>query len=265
MKYKILAMDIDDTLVSDAVTISKENIEAIKRAQAAGVFVTIATGRGYFGSSPIWKQLGIEGYVINYGGAIVMDTRTNQPAFATEVKNDLLQEALDYAHVRGVHAQIYQGDTIIMEKENDFAKWYVSRLQLPFEIDPDIRKKNWKNVPKVLYLASPEDAERLIPEVQAHFGERLKVSGSKPGYVEINAPEANKGTGLAAVAKMMGIAQEETVAVGDNTLDEEMIIWAGLGAAVGDAQERIKSLADVIVPNCDDHGVAWLIDHYILN
>ena len=69
---------------------------------------------------------------------------------------------------------------------------------------------------------------------------------------------------MAAVAKMMGITQKETAAVGDNTLDEEMILWAGLGAAVGNAQERIKSFADVIVPGCNENGVAWLIDHYIL-
>ena len=264
MPIKLLALDIDDTLVSDIVTISEANKDAIARAQKAGIYVTVATGRGYFGSNHVWRTLQIEGPIINYGGAIVTDTRTDQLIHATEVPNEIVQEILELARTENVYAQIYQGDTIVTETDDSAARHYTNALSLPLVIDPMIRQKVWQNVPKVLFIAEHERAEELIPKMQAHFAGRLKVSGSKAGFVEFNHLSAHKGAALEWLAARLGIARDEVAAIGDNSLDLEMIEWAGIGVAVENATEKVKKIADLIVPSCGDDGVAWFINSHIL-
>jgi Cof subfamily protein (haloacid dehalogenase superfamily) len=264
MKFKVFAMDIDDTLLSGISKISERNLSAVRRAQSAGVFVTIATGRNPLGSKNIWEALGIKGPIINFGGAMITDTRTGEVLHTTSVANEQVQEILEIAQELSLHAQIYQKSGIVYEKENDYAISYADALGIPRTVDPDIRNKKWENVPKVLMFAEPERAKKLIPELQKHFQGRIKVSASKPTFIEFNQISSNKGTALEKLAVIMGAEQNETAAIGDNTLDEEMIAWAGLGAAVGNAQPGIKAIADVITPDCDRDGVAWLIDHYLL-
>lgn len=264
MKYKIFAMDIDDTLLSGISKISKRNLSAIHRAQSAGVFVTIATGRNPLGSQNIWKALDINGPIINFGGAMITDTRTGEILHTTSVDNEHVQEILELAKDLALHAQIYQKSGIVYERENSYAVSYADALGIPRTVDPEIRKKKWENVPKVLMFAEPAHARKLIPELQKHFEGRIKVSASKPTFIEFNHITSNKGTALEKLAGIMGALQTETAAIGDNSLDEEMIAWAGLGAAVGNAQSGIKAIADVITPDCDEDGVAWLIDNYLL-
>lgn len=263
--YKLLALDLDDTLLpTAAMETPARNLAAIRRAQDAGIYVTIATGRGYKAAYPICKQLGVQGPVIHYGGAIIMDSRTDAPLHTTEVSNELVQEALETARELGIHAHIYQGDSIICEAPSEWGAWYSARLHVPCVIDKDMRTKQWRDVPKVLFITQPEAAQKLIPVMQARFAGRLKVSGSSPGFIEFNHCGANKGSALQWVAEHMGVKQGEVVAVGDNTLDAEMIEWAGLGCAVGNAQFAIKDIANLHLPNCDDMAIEYLIDRVLL-
>ena len=263
--YKLLVLDIDDTLApSGAREVPARNLAAIERAREAGIFVTVSTGRGYFGSSYIWKQLEIRGPVIIYGGATIMDTRTDQPIHTTAIPKELVLELLEQARELGIHAHIYQGDCVIWEKPSAFGKIYCERLGLPNRTDPDIRNREWTDVPKVLFIAEDNQAQELIPKFQAQYAGRLKVSGSSKGFIEFNHPSAHKGSATALLADHLGISQEETVAVGDNSLDTEMIQWAGLGCAVGNALPQIKAVADLVLPACEDMAIEHLIDQVLL-
>jgi len=262
--YKLLVFDIDDTLTKKAKEIPVENLLAIRRAQEVGIFVTVATGRGYWGSSPIWKQIGIKGPVINYGGAVIYDTRTDEPIYETSIEPSLVVELLELARQKGIHAQLYQGDTVVFETENAFSKKYTSMLDLPFVVDRDIRFKRWDDVPKVLFIVEPGNEDGLISELSEMYSGILKVSASRPGYIELNDIFAHKGSAVAYLAEQMEIKREEVAAMGDNMLDFEMIEWAGLGVAVADAHERVLEIADIITPTCEDFGAAWLIDNILL-
>lgn len=92
--YQLLVLDIDDTLTLSPYDVPAENLAAIRRAQAAGIYVTIATGRGYLGSAAIRKAIGMQGPVINYGGAVIHDTRTDAPIFQTTLPPALVRELL---------------------------------------------------------------------------------------------------------------------------------------------------------------------------
>ena len=265
MKYRALFLDIDDTLVGNDKRISEKNLTAIRRAQAAGIFVTVATGRGYLGATSVWKELAIRGPVIVYGGARAMDTRADEELFSAPIEPALIREALACAEEWGLHSQIYQDDTVIFAKENGFSTSYTSYLRLPYKIDPDMMKREWHNVPKVLIYAEPGEQEReMLARFSQHFENRLEVASSKPGFIELNQFGMNKGTAMLRTAELLGISQAETVAIGDNTLDLQMIQMAGLGVCVENGQQVVKDVAGLIAPACEADGVAWVIDNILL-
>lgn len=235
----MLILDIDDTLVPRGGGISQKNAAAIQKAREAGVYVTLATGRGYYGSSHVFRELGLDTYVINYAGAVINDTRTDKPIFVTELDNSFVQEILAMADNMNLHAHLYQGDRIVYEREHPYASAYCAALNLPYSIDSDIRKKIWQNVPKVLIITEPERVSELLPFFKKHFENRVEVSASSPGFIEFNRLGANKGTAAELLASRLGFGRDEVAAAGDNTLDLELVRWAGLGAVVAELNSVI--------------------------
>ncbi|MBO4848787.1 MAG: excinuclease ABC subunit UvrC [Clostridia bacterium] len=264
LKYKLLAIDIDDTLLPRNGRISARNKRAIKAAEDAGIYVTLATGRGYHGCSAVREELGIERLIINYGGALISDPVSGKPFMTTELDSAVVTEIMDLAGGLGLHVHLYQGDEIVYEHEHEYGRLYSEHLGLPARIEPNVRKMIWHNVPKVLVITEPERVPDLLP----YFTEKLKgkaaVSASSPGFIEFNKIGASKGSALKMLAEHLGIGQSETAAIGDNTLDKEMIEWAGLGCCVADGNEEVKAAADVIAPGCADDGVAFFIENYLL-
>ena len=242
--YRLIALDIDDTITLNPRVVPNEIIEAVRKAKEHGIHVTVATGRGWLGSKLIIDQLDVTDPVINYGGAMVNEPRTGRALHANEIPPELVTEVLWEAKTLGIHAHIYQGDRVIAEEPNPYVEGYAEKLDLPCVYDPDIMKKTWYNVPKVLMMTTDEKAQRLIPEFQKKYAGKLKVSGSSKGFI----------------AGYLGIAQKDTVAVGDNSLDLEMIRWAGLGCAVDNGKPEVKEAADLVIPSCADFGVARLIE-----
>ncbi len=264
LKYKLLALDIDDTILPRNGVISERTKRAVKMAEDAGVYVTLATGRGFYGSSMVWKELKLDRLIINYGGAVINDAKTGKPFMVTELESSTVTEILELATALDLHVHLYQGDEIVYEHEHEYGRRYSEHLGLPARIEPNIRNMVWKNVPKVLIITEPERVPDLLP----YFAEKLRgkaaVSGSSPGFIEFNKIGANKGTALKILADHLGIKQSETAAVGDNTLDVDMIEWAGLGCCVEDGNPLVKEKADLIIPKCAEDGVAYLIENYLL-
>ena len=264
LKYKLLAVDIDDTLLPRNGSVSERNKRALKEAEEAGIYVTLATGRGYMGANAVREELGIERLVINYGGAVINDPISGKPFMVTELESDTVVSIIALAEELGLHAHLYQGDEIVCEKYHEYARAYSEHLHIPMRIEPELRKMEWKSVPKVLIITEPERVVELLPYFREKFKGRAAVSGSSPGFIEFNKIGASKGTALAALAEHLGIPREQTAAISDNTLDLEMIEWAGLGACVEDGNEAVKAAADVIVPKCAEDGVAYFIENYLL-
>ena len=265
LKYKLLAIDIDDTLLPRLGSISSADKEAIARAREAGVYVTVATGRGFHGSKKVLDELGLDGLTVNYGGALIMDAGSQKPFYVTELESSVVVEILGLAEELHLHAHLYQGDEIVCEREHPYASAYAEHLGIPARIDPDVRNKVWHGVPKVLVITEPERVAELLPYFREKLQGKAAVFASSPGFIEFNKIGASKGSALEILAKHLGVDQSETAAIGDNTLDQEMIEWAGLGCCVGDGNELVKAKADVIAPPCRESAVAWFINNHILN
>ncbi len=264
MEIKLIALDIDDTLTSRAGSVSERNRLAIRHAQEAGVHVVIATGRGRIATRPIWSALDLHGPSIQYGGAMIADIDTERALVLHELPPETIRAVLDYSAEIDVSAQIYVDDAVVLERTNARAERYVQRHGLPLVVDPDIRKKSFHNVPKILALAPDERQDELFAAYKARFAGVAQVSRSNPGFIEINCLGVTKASALEELAGLLHIPREHTAAVGDNFLDQEMIEWAGLGVCVANAEDEVKSVADLIVPACDEDGVAIFIEQFVL-
>lgn len=263
--YKVLASDIDNTLTASAREVAPETYAAVRRAVDAGIKVVLSTGRGYKGALHICRALDLHGPVINYGGARVNDIDTGEALLSEAVPPELILELLELARELNVHAQIYQGDGIVYERENALADKYASYLAINRVIDPDIRKKQWANVPKVLYIMEPERVIMLEPMLVKRFEGRLEVCLSNPAYIEFTEAGIGKGSALKWLAEeYWGIKREDIAAIGDNTLDNSMLAYAGLAAVVENGAAATLALADIITPSCAENGVGWLIDNVLL-
>ena len=264
MEIKLIALDIDGTLTNHAGSISERNRHAVKRAIDSGVHVVLATGRGRIATRPIWQELGLHGPSIQYGGAMIADIDTESALVLHEMPPEVIREVLRFSAEQGVPAQIYLDDAVISEQASDVARGYVSRHNLPFVIDPDIRTKTYHNVPKVLAFAPLERQDALFAAYKERFMGIAQVSRSSPGFIEINRLGVTKASALEELAGMLSIPRERIAAVGDNFLDLEMIEWAGVGVCVADGAPEVKALADLIVPACGEDGVAVFIEQYVL-
>lgn len=261
----LLALDIDDTLVDSSLRISDNNMRAIGEAVAVGTTVVLASGRGYLGTKPVRDSLHLHTPVINYSGSVIMDAATDHCLHAHYLDRQDILDAFAIADRHSLHAQLYDGDTVVFRCQNAFTEQYTSRLHLPFRIDPDMLSGPLNDVPKVLVYADPSLADDCVRLFEASLPEHLHVLTSKPGFLEIGHRSCTKGSALQWLAKHLNISQKHVAAIGDNTLDLDMIEWAGVGCCVSNGSEKVKARCDLVLPSCQEDGVAAFIDAYILH
>ncbi len=257
---KLLALDIDDTLVGTGKLPSERLKNAVRLAEMNGVTAVLATGRGFLGTKAIRESLSLYGPLIHYGGAVVSDGKTGKPLYENFLRPEDVVTCFAIADAYSIHAQIYEGDTVIFRKVNDFTKQYTGILNLPFIEDPDLLYRPLDCIPKVLYAVDPAKEAELYREIRALLPQHLSVLCSKPGFIEIGSVKSTKGSALTWVASMLGVDRADVTAIGDNTLDLDMIEWAGTGVCVENGSPIVKEKADLVIGSCDDEGVAAYLE-----
>lgn len=265
MDIRLVALDIDDTLVDRSSIIPERSLTALRRAQEQGVEIVLATGRGYLGTEAIRKQLG-QGfhYIICFGGSLVADYSTGDARIRRFLSEEDVATSIRIANELDLHVQIYQGDEVIFQRMTPFAEQYCAFQKLPCRTDEQMLEHDLSRVPKVLIYAPPEQEEMYKDLVSQRLPKHLHALGSKPGFIEIGEKSVTKGSAVAALAKELGIAREQVAAIGDNTLDQDMIEWAGVGCCVQNGKDAVKSMADMVIPAQAEEGVAWYLEEYVL-
>lgn len=261
---KLLALDIDDTLIGTGKMPSERLKRAIRLAESNGVTVVLATGRGFLGTKAIRDALSLNGPIIHYGGAMISDGKTGEHLYASYLRPVDVVTAFAIADTFGIHAQIYEEDTVIFRKRNEFTDRYTSTLGIPYIEDPNLLYRPLDNVPKVLFFVSVEREKELFQEIRNLLPRHISVLGSKPGFIELGSVNATKGTALERLAAILGIDRSEVTAIGDNTLDLDMIEWAGTGICVANGNELVKEKADLVIGACEDEGVAAYMESLYL-
>lgn len=244
--YKIIALDLDDTLLNDDLTISAKNIEAIKAMEALGMKIILCSGRAKESMMPFVKTLNIHGaedFIISYNGALI-NTFDGKEYFSRILDGNILKELIQMGREAGITTQLYNEDYIV-EALTERALNYQVLSGLKPKLVNDLMTIPYSI--KVLFNHEPgEELENLRLNLINRFGSTLNIFYSKPAYVEVLHLDANKGKALAYLASHLGIKKDEVIAIGDGFNDVSMIQYAGLGVAVGNAPEGVKKEADYV-------------------
>lgn len=269
--YQMIAVDMDGTLLDSQKKISRENILAIRDAASAGKTVVIDSGRCISEVSPTLALLPEIRYVSAMSGAYILDTSTNEVLFSRTLPEQLVSDMIDLVRDLDPMYQLMSDKaTIQRDKYEDLPSYDMQVFRPLFDetarIVEDIpsyyRKTHIPVYVFNMYFHTPADREiaksRLEPlGVDVVFGEATGIACSLPGN--------DKGTGLVKLCEVTGIPLDRAVSVGDADNDLPMIRIAGLGVAMGNANEHVKAAADFITTDNDHSGVAGVIRRFLLD
>lgn len=264
MTYKFLAIDIDDTLLRDDLTISEGTKQSLQQAIDQGVFVTLATGRMFASAKKIAAQLDLNVPIITYQGSLVKTLFDEQVFYERTVPHDAGLQLYQFCKERKLHLQIYINDVLYVEEDNDKAQGYSKVSNIPYTVDSDFITLLKQPSIKMLMIDEPAYLDELAIELQELLGDQLHITKSKAHYLEFTHKEGTKGHAIAHMAQHIGCTLEEVIAIGDSWNDREMIEIAGLGVAMGNALPKLKELADYVTASNNEDGVKQVIDKFIL-
>jgi Cof subfamily protein (haloacid dehalogenase superfamily) len=264
----MLAIDLDDTLLRSDLTISFRTRNAIRRAEAAGVVVVLASGRVPRAMEYFARLLGLHkrpGYLICNNGTIIQESHTGTLIYETRIPPETALIAYDLAEAEGFPVQIYEDDIMYISRPNEFADYDQKLTGLRQVVVENFRAMVAQGCYKLLIPGDPMILRPLEKLLLSYLAGEMTIFTSKPYFLEILPPQTDKGTALARVAEKLGIPRESVLAIGDSMNDEAMIRWAGVGVAMVNGDDRIKNIAALITDKSnDDDGVADLIERYIL-
>ncbi|GKU75977.1 Cof-type HAD-IIB family hydrolase [Paenibacillus sp. L3-i20] len=262
--YKLIAIDVDDTLLNDELIVTEGTKKAMEAAIAQGVTVTLATGRMFASAQKIASQINLNVPIITYQGALVKTLLDGQVLYERYVPIDAAKELHAYCEKNGLHLQLYVNDELYGAHDNDRIKAYSELTNIPYRIEPDTNKLIEQPMNKLLIIDEPERLDEIALELQPLIGDRVHITKSKAHYLEFMHKEGTKGHALQFLASHLGCTMNETIAIGDAWNDREMIEAAGLGVAMGNAVDTLKALADYVTLSNNDDGVKHVIDKFVL-
>ncbi len=260
--YKLIAIDIDDTLLTDDIKITDRVHKAIKDAESKGVIVVLCTGRTIKGGERFYHQLNLDTLFITSGGAEIYDANRKR-VHEDELDPALVKQVLQYADEHDIHAQVYIDGELVYKERNMYSDIYEIPYGFPGISVPGLMDQEVIVTPKVLYVLDADRAPAVKKEVEKKFPS-IAIKTSKPMFIEFASVGVSKGVALKFVADYYNVDMKDTIAIGDSQIDAPMIEAAGLGVAVQNAPAALKEIADITCPSNEDDGVAYVIEKYIL-
>ncbi len=264
MSFRLLASDLDGTLMPLAQSFSPRLQAAVLRAQANGVRVVMATGRMYRSALPFARALGLTGPLICDQGGTIRDVQTDETLFQQTMPLDLARQVLafvsdDMTVLVCLDEEFY---TLRMTPEVvAFVETYRDHLHIVPELAHTLRAAPQK----IVFVADALQATRLFNELRSQFGAVLQVVQSHPRFIELTHRDVSKGKAVEWLAARWQIPRDQVLAMGDHDNDRSMIAWAGYGVAMGNAIDEVKAIADFVAPNAEADGAAIVIEKFILN
>lgn len=262
----MICSDIDDTLLNSERTYSPLLADSIARYTNAGGKFVIVTGRMTLGAIHVAKSLDLHGEILTFQGAMASDIDSGKILSSICIDTHSASMVCEYLESQSWYFHTYLGDAVITQKANEFTKMYTDISNVEY-IETKIPMseylvKNGMTPPKIVICENEELVPSILKDVKEKFCEKFWINTSKPWIVEIVPKNINKGVGVARLAEKYRISKEEIICIGDSDNDIEMLQYAGLGVAVGNASPSVKRAADLVAPSCDDNGVGWVIDNY---
>jgi len=272
MKYRLVALDLDGTLLDSSLQIRRQTIDALQRVRQQGVQVMIVTGRHHTAAHAYWHQLDLELPAICCNGTYVYDFRHRRPLAGNPLTRQEAGELLSIVREHPVHAMVYIEDAMTYETDSahlaGLRRWSAS---LPEAVRPRLEPVDsfdrlieetatiWK------FLIASEDIPALEAFEQAVGARRefscVRSAGSR---VDIARGGNSKGQRLAEYIAQQGILPQEVIAFGDQNNDKEMLELAGLGVAMGNSRDEVRDCADWVTGTNDSDGIAEVLRRFVL-
>ncbi len=261
MEIKLIASDMDDTLLNSNNTISERNQAAIRAVLAAGKVFLIATGRMYVSVKPFADRLGLDVPLVTYNGALVKGSKSGKIFYEHKMKLETANAVLAYAKEHGYYTQLYVGDSILIKEENDCSRMYTRISGIQTTAIGDALYHTDEAPYKILVMRTGDiDFAQMWKNFAEEFKGRLDVTSSKDNFLELMEPGVNKWEAVRSVGESMGIAPSEIMCIGDSNNDIPMIANAGIGVAVANAKDNVKDAAKIVTASNDNDGVALVIE-----
>ena len=265
MAYKLIALDLDGTLLDSSLKLSETNGEALREAIERGVQVVLATARWYALALRTAVRLDIQTPLICCNGAIVKRPLDGAELLHLHVDEALAREAVTMGDDAGWEMYTTIGDSTFMKMRAG-----IIPEKLPAGLKVADRQSDHldEGQPTSVLMYGGEAVDAVVQRLMPKYGERARFSlnptVNSPHYVILTHPEAEKSHGLRMVCEELGIAPQDTLAMGDSESDLEMLRMAGLGIAMGNSPDEVKKAALHIAPTNDQDGVAWALRRFVL-
>jgi Cof subfamily protein (haloacid dehalogenase superfamily) len=262
---RLVAIDLDGTLLRSDKRLSKKVVRAVHEASARGVRVVIASARPPRSTVEIYRHLDLDTPQVNYNGALIVDLHRarymQHLALCNQIATQIVAEARRMDP--GVCVSIELLDKWLTDRHDPNLLTETARSHAPDfvgDLDTCLRTP----VTKLMLLAEPPKLAPIREMVRSRFAGQVSLFVTDDHLLQVCHPAVEKAAAVAWVAQHYGIPQAQCMAIGDAPNDAAMLRWAGLGVAVGNAWAQTREAADTIVASNDDDGVAEAIQRYVL-
>jgi len=271
-KIKLLVLDIDGTIAGLSNQVRQPVIEAIAKVKRQGIPVAVATGRMFCSALRFYEAIGAQFPLICYNGALIQDPKNHKVHQHLPLSLALASQILDfldrpnYRHTITIH--FYIDDCLYVRDMGEDTRKYLERTSAPVQVVEDLRDLLKVEPTKILALSENlELIEKLSADLSATFTQdQLHFTKSTPTFFEITHPLANKGLAVQYLTEtLLGLKPENVMAIGDNFNDLEMLKYAGMGIAMGNAPPPVQRIADWIAPSIEEDGVVTALAEFLIN
>ncbi len=265
MRTRLLATDLDGTLLTAKRIPHPASAHALKRAVQAGITVVLASGRIYPGVRKIAAEAGLPTHpaICSNGSHVAGDAGD---ILALTLSSEAFEAVARYALDNDIHLNAYTREHVLFIHETHWADEYLRRTRLEPPLRATVAEAAELGLMKAMLIDHPSRIAHHRRKLQADLASAgARPTESEPEYLEFMDQFANKGNALRTLAESLGFRREETAAIGDYLNDIEMIEWAGISGAVANAAPELIARARHVVGSNEDGGVAEFVDSVILN
>lgn len=269
---QLLVLDIDGTIAGESNEIREPVKQAIQAAQAKGIKVAIATGRMYRSALRFHQDVGSDLPLLAYQGALIKDPATEKILRHLPVSRQMALQLLEYFEQPELRSRLsihfYINDQLYVREITPETKLYAERSNIEAIPVGDLRNTLTTEPTKVLALSDDIDliGHLLGTLRQQYTPAELYLTTSVASFFEATNPFVNKGAAVRYLAEeILGLQPSNVMTIGDNFNDVEMLEYAGIGVAMGNAPEQVQAIARWVAPTVEQDGVAAAIEEFIFS
>lgn len=261
---RLVAIDLDGTLVDDRNEVAPRVASAIKAARAEGVEVAIATGRMFRSALKFAAELSLTAPVICYQGAQIRDPASGAVLHERLLAREHAAAVIEFAGAQQVHVNAFAGDELYMAELTAEGRFYCQLSGIEPRLVGDLAAWLDRDLVKLVLVTERANSRQLVERLVDAVPAEINITRSHPRLVEAIDGRVNKGDALARLSRIMDIPISQIMGIGDNLNDLPLVEAAGFGVAMGSGAPETKAAADFVTAPYDEDGVAVAIERFVL-